>query len=207
MCKAYTPGKADQDLHARISRLEQIVEQALPQFCTPGTPSTYPNEQYQSNTRHRTPSNGDDDSRSQTDEQDLSGGIFQSGKWYGTSASGSVAPASVIEQVSPTRILWYLSQRLFPQIEYAGITSNNAEHPNGPDNMHSIFPSSHSAQNLRAKGALDIVDEDSEPSAADNLKSLVQECGVSPLKISELLQELPPPRVAEVLIDYYFTSM
>lgn len=49
--------------------------------------------------------------------------------------------------------------------------------------------------------------DDLEPSAADNLKSLVQECGVSPHKISELLQELPPQRVSDVLIDYYFTSM
>ena len=49
--------------------------------------------------------------------------------------------------------------------------------------------------------------DDPEPSAADNLKSLVQECGVSPHKISELLQELPPTRISDVLIDYYFTTM
>lgn len=51
------------------------------------------------------------------------------------------------------------------------------------------------------------LDDDLEPSAADNLKSLVQECGVSPHKISELLQELPPQRVSGVLVDHYFTSM
>lgn len=50
-------------------------------------------------------------------------------------------------------------------------------------------------------------EDDMEPSAADNLKSLVQECGVSPHKISELLQELPPQRLSDVLIDYYFTAM
>lgn len=49
--------------------------------------------------------------------------------------------------------------------------------------------------------------EDLEPSAADNLKTLFQECGVSPNKISELLQELPPSRVSDVLIDFYFTTM
>jgi hypothetical protein len=54
---------------------------------------------------------------------------------------------------------------------------------------------------------IDSVGQDSEPSAADNLKSLVQECGVSPHKISELLQELPPLRSSDVLIEYYFTSM
>jgi len=54
---------------------------------------------------------------------------------------------------------------------------------------------------------MNIVGDDLEPSAAENLKSLVQECGVSPHKISELLQELPPVRHSDVLIDYYFTSM
>jgi hypothetical protein len=52
-----------------------------------------------------------------------------------------------------------------------------------------------------------LIEEDPEPSAADNLKSLVQECGVSPHKISELLQELPPSRSSDVLVDYYFSSM
>ncbi|KAJ3513267.1 hypothetical protein NLJ89_g3042 [Agrocybe chaxingu] len=79
LCKAYTPGKADQDLNARLSRLEHIIEMALPQFCTPGstagTPAPYSSEHI-STTRHRTPSNGDDDTRSQTEEQDPSGGDF-----------------------------------------------------------------------------------------------------------------------------------
>jgi hypothetical protein len=57
------------------------------------------------------------------------------------------------------------------------------------------------------KTPLTAIEEDLEPSAADNLKSLVQECGVSPHKISELLQELPPQRVSDVLINYYFASM
>lgn len=56
-------------------------------------------------------------------------------------------------------------------------------------------------------GEKSLIGEDLEPSAADNLKSLVQECGVSPHKISELLQELPPSRSSDVLIDYYFSSM
>jgi hypothetical protein len=54
---------------------------------------------------------------------------------------------------------------------------------------------------------IESVRQDSEPSAADNLKSLVQECGVSPHKISELLQELPPQRFSDVLIDHYFAAM
>lgn len=103
LCKAYTPGKADQDLSARLSRLEHIIEMALPQFCTPGTPysslDTNP-----LNERRRSMSVGDDDTRSQTEEQDPSGGSFQSGKWYGNSALGSVAPASVLEQVCVLKV-------------------------------------------------------------------------------------------------------
>ena len=43
------------------------------------------------------------------DEQDPSGGTFQSGKWYGNSASGSVAPASVLEQVNVLMIFFILN--------------------------------------------------------------------------------------------------
>jgi hypothetical protein len=46
-----------------------------------------------------------------------------------------------------------------------------------------------------------------EPSAADNMKHLVQDCGVSPHKVAELLQELPPPRFSAALIDFYFSSV
>ena len=60
---------------------------------------------------------------------------------------------------------------------------------------------------LATPSLIESVRQDSEPSAADNLKSLVQECGVSPHKISELLQELPPQRFSDVLVDHYFASM
>jgi hypothetical protein len=46
-----------------------------------------------------------------------------------------------------------------------------------------------------------------EASAAENMKSLVQDCGVSPHKISEILQELPPQRFSDALVDFYFQSM
>lgn len=49
--------------------------------------------------------------------------------------------------------------------------------------------------------------DDAEPTAADNLKTLIQDCGVSPHKITELVQELPPRRFADVLIDFYFASV
>jgi hypothetical protein len=54
---------------------------------------------------------------------------------------------------------------------------------------------------------LDAVQNGLEPSAADNLKTLVQECGVSPHKVAELLSELPPNRTSAALVDYYFHAM
>jgi len=91
LCKAYTPGKADQDLGARIARLEHIIEMALPQFWNVESSST--------GRYARSSSVTEDDSRSQHEDQEASGGILQSGKWYGNSASGSIAPGSVLEQV------------------------------------------------------------------------------------------------------------
>lgn len=47
-----------------------------------------------------------------------------------------------------------------------------------------------------------------EPSGVtDKLKSLIQDYGVAPHKLSELVQELPPKSLSDVLIDFYFTSV
>jgi hypothetical protein len=97
LCKAYTPGKADQDLNARVARLEQIVEIALPQFCSPGGLAA---SERNSQSRHRTPATYDDDSKSLPEDQEPGGGTFDSGKWYGTSVSGSIAPGALIKQES-----------------------------------------------------------------------------------------------------------
>ena len=44
----------------------------------------------------------DDDEGSQAEEGDVAAGTFDGGgKWYGNSVSGSVAPATMLEQVSP----------------------------------------------------------------------------------------------------------
>jgi hypothetical protein len=86
------PGKSDQDVSVRLARLEHIIEMALPQFCPPGSPGG----------RHLSMAQ-DDENRSLPDEHDPQpdprGGTFQSGKWYGNSASGSIAPGSVLEQL------------------------------------------------------------------------------------------------------------
>jgi hypothetical protein len=59
---------------------------ALPQFCQTSSSTSQTDR--------------DDDGRSQNDDEPVAtGGLFQSGKWYGNSAIGSIAPGPVIEQV------------------------------------------------------------------------------------------------------------
>lgn len=98
LCKAYTPGKTDQDISARLARLENIIEMALPHFCSPGTPG------YAEQNRLSGSDGLDDDAQSQNGD-DPGGGTFRHGKWYGNSASGSLATASVLEQVRSTEQL------------------------------------------------------------------------------------------------------
>ncbi|KIK95586.1 hypothetical protein PAXRUDRAFT_826859 [Paxillus rubicundulus Ve08.2h10] len=196
LCKAYTPGKTDQDLSVRLARLEHIVEHALPQyFHHSGSPSAATSDR-----QNCASSEGpDEDNRSITDEQDPSGGTFQSGKWYGNSASGSVAPASVLEQLANVVV----SSSHQEQWDTSHNTPNYMAAPSAQNGINSVDHKSA----LATPSIIDSVRQDSEPSAADNLKSLVQECGVSPHKISELLQELPPQRFSDVLVDHYFASI
>ncbi|KAI0036765.1 hypothetical protein K488DRAFT_14739, partial [Vararia minispora EC-137] len=165
LCKAYTPGKPDQDIHLRLARLEHIIEIALPQYAT--RPSL-------SNDRRSVSPSG---AHSQADEEDLSGGTFQSGRWYGNSASGSVAPGSLLEQLQ------------------------NAM----PGNTSAVRDGTVKA--FVVANVIDSVRQDAEPTPADNLKALIQDCGVPPHKITELVQELPPQRLSTALIDHYFTSI
>jgi hypothetical protein len=79
--------------------------------------------------------------------------------------------------------------------------------PNSDVNDKDFIQPSHVDDLTKPKSKMIAVGDDSESSAADNMKSLIQECGVSPHKMSELLQELPPQRLSDVLLDYYFTSL
>ena len=119
LCKAYTPGKADQDMNARITRLEHIIQTALPQYW-PST-SSAPSSSHARTPidRKRSPSTGDDDNKSLVEENDPIGGTFHSGKWYGNSASGCVAPSSVLEQV---RLFFHIIGRVSEciQVEKCG---------------------------------------------------------------------------------------
>ncbi|CAG7848690.1 SubName: Full=Uncharacterized protein {ECO:0000313/EMBL:CCA69088.1} [Serendipita indica DSM 11827] len=146
LCKGYTPGKSENDLHLRIARLERIIEQALPNFA------------HDSLSDHGSPTlHNDARSRaSSPDDPATKGGSLQSGgAYFGNSALGSVASMPILEQLQ--------SSSFVPTLD--------------------------------------------EPSPSDNLKSLVQECGVAPHKLPELVQELPPKALCEVLVDYYFTSI
>ena len=88
-----------------MARLEHIIEQALPQYFNAASQFSY-----SATDRHRssTSDGPDEDNRSIADEQDPRGGTFQSGKWYGNSASGSVASASVLEQVNVLMVVLVL---------------------------------------------------------------------------------------------------
>jgi hypothetical protein len=106
LCKAYTPGKPDQDIHLRLARLEHIIEVALPQFAS-GSGST-PKDRWPREHAQSLSPDADTGSLSQVDEDDFGNGTFQSGKWYGTSAAGSIAPASVLQQVKMVHCPSYL---------------------------------------------------------------------------------------------------
>jgi hypothetical protein len=104
LCKAYTPGKSDQDIPARVARLESIIESAFPHLSGyPNTPSADP--------LSAMPGSGsvvDEDSDSSPDERQASdgrvyqGGRFEGGRWYGDTVSTSIAPTAVLEQVRLT---------------------------------------------------------------------------------------------------------
>lgn len=42
---------------------------------------------------------------------------------------------------------------------------------------------------------------------AENLQRLITDCGVSPHKVQELIQELPPKPFADRLIDWFFSNL
>ncbi|SJL02129.1 uncharacterized protein ARMOST_05453 [Armillaria ostoyae] len=176
LCKAYTPGKTEQDISVRLARIEHIIEMALPQYCMPTTPNSSfdPHiSEYRQNAL--------EEDNSQPEDQDPSGGTFQSGKWYGNSASGSIAPGTILEQLQNAFTSTDAEdKRLRRDVRLNDIIVNGSSH----------------------LSATAIVGSELEPTAADNLKNLVQECGVSPHKISELLHELPPLRTSQFFSNW-----
>ncbi|CAE6420675.1 putative transcriptional regulatory protein C1F7,11c [Rhizoctonia solani AG-1 IB] len=75
----------------------------------------------------------------------------------------------------------------------------------GSVNVAPIFEQLH--HNGISTGRPTSLDDIQQPTAAEKLKSLVQECGVPPHKLAELTQDLPPKSVADTLVDFYFTHI
>ncbi|EMD40742.1 hypothetical protein CERSUDRAFT_80391 [Gelatoporia subvermispora B] len=174
LCKAYTPGKTDQDIHVRLARLEHIIETALPHYWSQGIST--PCSDFHGRRRSTSPG-AEDGNRSQAEEEDPSGGMIESGRWYGKSASESIAAPALLEQ------LQNLGSDGSPaggsgQASLDGIRSDARILPNCP-----------------------------EPTAADKLKRLILDCGVPPHKISELLSELPPIALTDRLVNHYFSAI
>ncbi|OBZ70156.1 putative transcriptional regulatory protein C1F7.11c [Grifola frondosa] len=184
LCKAYTPGKTDQDIHVRLARLEHIVETALPHYWSQGNNTPYSDAGSNDKRRSMSPS-FDDGNRSQPEDEDPSGGMFESGRWYGKSASGSIAAPAVLEQ-----------------LQHMVVPGTGIEHhmSGGPLSVNQLHPDIFHAEQKLLEAA-------PEPSAADKLKLLIRDCGVSPHRISELLGELPPRSLSHKLVDYYFTAI
>ncbi|KAH8830529.1 fungal-specific transcription factor domain-containing protein [Flagelloscypha sp. PMI_526] len=153
LCKAYTPGKSEQDMEARIARLESIIEVALPQYCINGSPHDM-----------------DDDAYSQGDDQEPAGGLQSDGKWYGVSVTPGVAPGELLQQ-----------------LQRVAESSTSRGKPSIPSSTDTPF---------RESG-----------DGPDMLQTLIHECGVKPTNINELIEELPPLRVGDALIDYYFRDV
>jgi hypothetical protein len=93
---------------------------------------------------------------------DAVGGAFQSGKWYGASALGSVSVAPLLEQ-----------------LQHSGFSTNRST----------------------------TLEDHQQPTAAEKLKSLVQDCGLPPHKLAELVQDLPPKSVSDTLVNFYFAHI
>ncbi|KAL6309700.1 hypothetical protein BKA93DRAFT_722963 [Sparassis latifolia] len=183
LCKAYTPGKTDQDIHVRLARLEHIIEVALPQYSSHG--NTPYSDGHAGSERRRSSSLGPDEGNgSQPEEEDPSGGMLENGRWYGKSASGSVAAPVVLEQ---------LQHMVVP----------------GSASEHMSSGSSLSVNTLHTDLLAEpkLLTTTPEPSAADKLKLLIRDYGFAPHKVTELISELPPRSLSHKLVDYYFSAI
>ena len=84
--------------------MEQVLATALPQYWAQGGGSSNFSDVNGDGGRHRSGSpSGEDDRGSQADDEDV--GVFESGRWFGASASGIVAAPAMIEKVRPLSCL------------------------------------------------------------------------------------------------------
>ncbi|KAI0832409.1 fungal-specific transcription factor domain-containing protein [Trametes gibbosa] len=182
LCKSYTPGKTDQDIHVRLARLEQIIETALPHYWNHGDATPNSDADVSVHDRRRSMSPMDDGNRSQAEDEDPSGGIFESGRWYGKSASSLVAAPAVLEQL----------QNMVPNPVVENDTSNGSL----PVNQADIFKSDHQASLAPI-----------EQTAIERLHRLIRDCGYSAERLQNMYNELPPRKQRDDLVDHYFTTI
>lgn len=113
LCHAYQPGKAEGDLHARLSRVERILEIALPQYAgagggvsSPGSADMKPPPPMSSSfsaARGTSPASSHEDELREDELPNAVGTLQdQSGPFYGDEALGSVNATPILEQVSST---------------------------------------------------------------------------------------------------------
>ncbi|KAI9001022.1 fungal-specific transcription factor domain-containing protein [Trametes punicea] len=180
LCKPYTPGKTDQDIHVRLARLEHIIETALPQYWSQGV-ATPNSEASGPHDRRRSMSPADDGNRSPAEDEDPSGGIFESGRWYGKSASGLVAAPAVLEQ------LRHMVPNQGPEREGSSSVNQLQSDIFKPDHKPGLAPM--------------------EQTAMERLQRLIQDCGYSSERLRTMYDELPPRKLRDELIDHYFTTI
>ena len=155
----------------------------------------------------------EDDEQSQGDEGDAGMGTFDSGKWYGNSVSGSVAPATMLEQVSKFRhsLPGVSAEPLGPcqKLQQFGPSPD----PNRHNSMHSYMSYNNGVpvpDHSSVAGDPEVetpILQNAEPSAAELLQMLIRDCGLSENKLHELMKELPSRQLTDVLIDHYFKTM
>lgn len=181
---------------------------ALPQYWSQGGGSNSYSDFNGNSDRLRSHSpSGDDDRGSQADDEDV--GVFESGRWFGASASGIVAAPAMLEKV---RRILDVRHGTDTDPSSSGQLQNMVESPSaaperehGHSHSHSLSIDQLPSDIFHSESKALLGPSDSSP--ADNLKRLVQECGVAPHKISELLHELPPRNMTDKLVDLYFTHM
>lgn len=126
LCHAYQPGKAEGDLHARLSRVERILEIALPQYAgtsggasSPGSSDMKPPPPMSSLAapREASPSSSHEDELREDELPNAVGTLQdQSGPFFGDEALGSVNATPILEQVGHDRFLCQSSLLKLPRV-------------------------------------------------------------------------------------------
>jgi hypothetical protein len=102
LCKGYTPGKSENDLHLRIARLERIIEHALPNY----------NIDTLSDHGSPTPNDNGMSREGSPDDPATKGGSLQSGgAYFGNSALGSISSIPILEQVNHACFMFHPQYR------------------------------------------------------------------------------------------------